>query len=92
MNRLTQTLRALLPSCQEAIRLQSDALDQKLPLSRRIGLRFHLSICVWCARYGRQLMFLRAAAQQCDQDPAPEPTLPPAARERIKRRLQADTK
>ncbi len=92
MNRLIETLRALAPNCREAIRLQSDALDRPLPLLRRIGLRIHLALCIWCLRYGRQIKFLRTAAQHCDADHGLAPTLPPEARERIKRRLQAGAK
>jgi hypothetical protein len=88
MNWLTKTIRALSPNCKEAIRLQSEALDHPLPRIQRIGLRMHLALCAWCSRYGKQIKFLRAAAQQCDHDHAPAQTLPPAARERIKQALE----
>jgi hypothetical protein len=88
MNWLAKTVRALSPNCQEAIRLQSEALDRPLSWMQRIGLRFHLALCVWCSRYGKQIKFLRTAAQRCDHDHDPKQTMPPEARERIKRRLQ----
>jgi hypothetical protein len=89
MNWISQTVRALLPSCREAIRLQSDALDQPLSPVQRTGLRIHLWLCKWCRRYGRQIRFLRAAArahpdQLCRHEPH---GLPPEARERLKRAL-----
>lgn len=92
MNWLTQTVRALSPNCREAIRLQSDALDRPLPRLQRIGLRIHLALCVWCLRYGKQIKFLRTAAQHCEYDPEPEQALPVEARERIKRTLEAGKK
>ncbi len=88
MNWLIKTIHALSPNCKEAIRLQSDALDRPLPLLRRIGLRIHLFLCVWCSRYGKQIRFLRVAAQRCDHEHGAAPALPPKARERIKEQVK----
>ena len=90
MNWLIKTIRALSPNCKEAIRLQSEALDHPLPPLRRIGLRIHLALCVWCSRYGKQIKFLRTVAQHCDHEHQPKYELPPEARERIKRALQGN--
>ena len=99
MNRLTNLMKLLArgvadlsPSCKEATRLQSAALDRKLTLLQRLGLRFHLVLCKWCRRYGKQITFLRSATQRCAQDEqhSPPQALPSEARERIKRRLQTD--
>jgi hypothetical protein len=89
MNWLVNTVRTLSPNCREAIRLQSEALDRPLPWLQRIGLRIHLALCVWCLRYGRQIQFLRIAAKHCDCEQEPKQTLPPEARVRIKRALEA---
>ncbi|MDD5140958.1 MAG: hypothetical protein PHY43_11940 [Verrucomicrobiales bacterium] len=89
MNWLIKTIHALSPNCKEAIRLQSDALDRPLPLLRRIGLRIHLFLCVWCSRYGKQIKFLRTAAQHCDHEHEPAPALPQEARERIKEQVKS---
>jgi hypothetical protein len=89
---LARVAAGLSPSCKEAARLQSAALDRKLTLLERFGLRFHLLLCKWCRRYGKQITFLRSAAQhsaehnQC----SPPQTLSPEARERIKQSLQTD--
>ena len=88
MNWLVKIIRALSPNCKEAIRLQSESLDHPLPPLRRIGLRIHLALCVWCSRYGKQIKFLRTAAQHCDHDHEPKQTLSPDARERIRCALQ----
>ena len=90
MNWLAKSIRALSPNCKEAIRLQSDALDRPLSRLQRIGLRMHLALCVWCSRYGKQINFLRAVARRCDYEHEAKQTLSPEARERIKRRLQAE--
>jgi hypothetical protein len=92
MNWLAKTIRALSPNCREAIRLQSESLDRPPSLPKSIGLRIHLVLCIWCSRYGRQIKFLRTAAQRYDHDHEPKQILPREARERIKRALEAGKK
>ena len=92
MHWLAKIFRALSPSCKEAIRLQSEALDRPLSRMQRGGLRIHLAMCRWCSRYGEQIKFLRTAAQRCDRDHDAKQAMPPEARERIKQRLQAEIK
>ena len=80
-------------NCKEATRLQSEALDHKLPFRKRLGLRIHLMICKWCCRYGKQVRFLRDAAHE-HPDKVSEPVaekLSDEARERIKRKLRAES-
>jgi len=90
MNWLSRIFRVLSPTCQQAVRLQSEALDRPLPRLQRLGLRIHLVLCSWCARYGKQIQFLRAAAQRREhEDSAPGSTLSAEARERIKRALES---
>lgn len=88
---LTRGVRELSPTCKEATRLQSDALDQSLPWRQRFGLFLHLLICKWCRRYGRHLGFLRTAAKKCAElEPEPVEKLSPAARERIRQALKGE--
>ena len=47
-------------TCKEAHKLMIRAQDARLPLARRMGLRFHLFICDACANFNRQLAWLRA--------------------------------
>src|SRR5205814_4684397 len=78
------------PRCKTATRLQSEALDRKLPLRQRCGLRVHLLLCKWCRRYGKQITFLRDTAHEHPDDmaePVPQ-RLSDEARERIKQRLR----
>jgi hypothetical protein len=85
-------LRALSPNCKQASRLQSEALDHKLPFLQRVGLRIHLLICKWCRRYGQQLRFLRKAAHEHpdEQIKPADQNLSASARDRIKERLRAE--
>ena len=98
MNQIADIVKALFrgagglsPSCREAARLQSKALDGGLLLSERVGLRIHLFLCKWCRRYGNQITFLRETAHMYDlkmTEPA-SPGLSDEARERIKKRLRS---
>lgn len=94
MKPLTQGAAELSPSCKEAARLQSLALDHPLRPRQRIGLRIHLILCKWCRRYGRQIRFIRAAAlKHGKHEPGlPPQSLRPEAREGIKRRLLEEGK
>lgn len=95
MNKITSALKrgfaTLMPSCRDAARLQSVALDGKLAWVKRLGLCFHLLMCKWCRRYGKQIRFLHHAASEHPDNlvEAVPQSLSPEARERIKQRLRA---
>lgn len=91
---LARGIRDLSPSCKQVVRLQSAALDRKLPPHQRLGLRIHLLLCKWCRRYGKQITFLRSATRQHGHEDQllPPRTLSLEARERIKQRLQVEGK
>jgi len=92
MKWFTTLAKALSPNCKQASRLQSEALDHRLPLFQRFGLRIHLLVCKWCRRYGEQLKFLRNAAHDHPDElikPADQ-NLSASARDRIKQRLRAE--
>ena len=89
---LARVVSVLSPSCKQASRLQSEAMDRHLGFFERLGLRIHLLLCGWCRRYGEQLQFLRIAAHQCERDDDQSQSnhkLSPEARERIKQKLQS---
>ena len=81
--------RLLSPTCRDATRLQSEAMERELSSAQKFGLKIHLMLCRWCRRYGFQLRFMRDAirrepARLVEQSAG---ELPPEARERIKRTL-----
>src|SRR5437773_5814364 len=91
MKSLVRGIAEFSPSCKEATRLQSAALDHKLPFRQRFGLRVHLLLCKWCRRYGKQITFLRNAAHEHPDEmaePVPQ-KLSDEARDRIKQKLRA---
>jgi hypothetical protein len=88
---LVRRLGDLSPSCKEAARLQSAALDRKLMPRETFGLCVHLLVCGWCRCYGKQIKFLRQAAKEHAQDELHPPlqALSSEARERIRATLQS---
>jgi len=79
-------------SCKDVTRLISDSMDRSLPLGKRIGVRLHLMICRFCARYERQLLLIRETLRRIADPPEPPAALSPDAlspevRERILRAL-----
>ena len=78
------------PRCRDITRLLSQELDHPLPWHRRLLIRLHLTVCVWCERYGEQLRSLRVFSRcfperGCERG---DTVLPPAARERLKETLR----
>jgi len=79
-------------SCRDVTRLISESMDRTLPIGKRIGVRLHLLICRFCARYERQLLLIRdtvrriAAAEGEEAGLTPE-LLSAEARKRIRELL-----
>jgi hypothetical protein len=46
-------------SCKDVTQLISESMDHSLPLGKRIGVRIHLLMCRFCARYEKQLLLIR---------------------------------
>ncbi|HLX27657.1 MAG TPA: hypothetical protein VKV24_04100 [Casimicrobiaceae bacterium] len=50
-----------LVSCREASRLLSLREEMRLPAWARVKLALHLSVCIACSRFARQLGIVREA-------------------------------
>jgi len=59
-------------TCKEASRLISEGMDRRLSLSEKIVLRLHVRICDACARFTRQIGFLRRALKNYPGPDDPE--------------------
>jgi hypothetical protein len=72
------------------VRLMSESLERRLSIRERLGLRLHLFVCAWCARYLNQIKSLRFILRgQSSELPAElRHSLPNGARERIARAIQ----
>ena len=69
--------------------LMSESLERRLSMREWLTLRLHLLVCAWCARYLRQIRFLRSVlrGRQAITDEL-APSLATDARERIANALQ----
>jgi hypothetical protein len=80
-------------SCKDVTKLLSESMDRSLPLGKRVGVRLHLLICKFCARYERQLLLIRETARRLAATvEAPGEsfggTLSEEARERIRKSIK----
>ena len=73
-------------TCKDISKLISESLDRKLPLRKRIGVKFHLMMCSLCRTYNRQMLALRSTLQRAS-DAVPPERLSDEARGRIKKSL-----
>lgn len=51
-------------NCKEVSRLVSESMDGQLSWNQRLGIRFHLMMCRYCARFSKQLEQMRTFIQQ----------------------------
>lgn len=76
-------------NCEEASALNSRSLDQKLSLSQRMSLRFHLLMCHQCRRYLKQITLIKAASKKFNQHIEDTSSkLSDEARQRIRDKLE----
>ena len=73
-------------TCKDITRLVSESMDHTLPLTQRIKIRIHLGMCKYCARFEKQVRFLRTLCQKHEETPS-QSTLSAKARERIRHAL-----
>ena len=80
-------------SCKDVTQLLSESMDTSLPIGKRVGMRLHLLMCKFCARYERQLLLIRETVRQivgAEDRPGepPSDTLSEESKERIRRSLR----
>jgi len=54
----------ILPSCSDVSHIYSQAMDHTIPWRKRLGLRLHLIMCIWCRRNAKQFQLMRYFARQ----------------------------
>lgn len=87
---MMRLMNRFLPTCQEVSHLTSQAMDESLPLSKRLGMRLHLMMCVWCRRNAQQLELVRNLARKQSAAQSSSSQLSPDARERLSKMLEDD--
>ena len=81
-------MRHWLFSCKRVSALISQSMDRKLPLYKRMGIQFHLMMCVLCRRYRKQLLLIRSVLQESNRrNDSPCDKLPADARGRIEKEI-----
>jgi hypothetical protein len=88
MNTMTRLMNRVLPSCKDVSSLTSQAMDESLSLSKRLGLLMHLGMCVWCRRNAEQLRLMRDLAHGRAQSENRQAELSSDARKRIAQSLK----
>ena len=80
----------VIPSCREAMELQSRALDEHLGLGKRMLLRVHVMMCKICRRYGNQLELVSEITKEAPDKASFEKSqpMPEEVRARIKESLE----
>ena len=81
-------------SCKDVTQLISESMDGSLPPGKRIGVHIHLFMCLFCARYKRQLLLIRETVRRLaslEETPGGlfPGTLSEDARERIRQSLRS---
>lgn len=76
-------------NCKQASALMSRAMDENLPLGKKMALRVHLFICDGCTNFSSQISLLRKAARSFrERPPGKDLHLSDEARQRIHRAIQ----
>jgi len=80
-------LKSLQP-CKKMVPLMSESMDRSLTLAEWLQLRLHLIVCAWCARYLKQIRFIRQILHEDVMTANSFAVLDTKARERITRSLR----
>jgi hypothetical protein len=76
------------PKCRGVVKLLSQSMEVKLPVTTRVRIGFHYLICIWCYRYGKQLRALRKITSLLPEHVDSQEALPYSSKERIKQVLR----
>ena len=82
----------VMPSCKEAMELQSEAIDHKLPIHKRALLWMHCAMCGFCRRYGKQIRWLSQKLKALPHafDFGREKPMPPEMKDRVRSKIQCE--
>jgi hypothetical protein len=90
IEKIVAIIARITPPCHDITRLLSQSMDRKIPLHKRLAIRLHFQICVWCKRYGQQLAVIREASRSIPEhsERVVDSSLSESARQRIKEALR----
>lgn len=81
-------------NCKKVSRRVSESMDRNLAPHQRLFTRIHLLMCKYCARFRKQLLFLRETARFIEYSPDDLETstlLSSEARNRMKQMLRTQS-
>ncbi len=70
-----QVMKMWMFNCKEVSKLVSQSMDRELSFSKRMGVRFHLMMCRYCARFGQQLKRIRVLLHSQKEENIPSLTI-----------------
>lgn len=79
-------------NCREVSRLVSESMDREMSLGQRLGIRFHLLMCRYCARFGQQLKRIRILVRRQTEDSVPPLAMDTKAKDQLKRLLKESSR
>jgi len=80
-------------SCRKISAMISQDMDKKLSITKRLGVRLHLMMCVFCRRYQQQLQFIRSLITEQDDNRKPsKERLSREAKKRIIKKLKDEAR
>jgi hypothetical protein len=90
IEKIVAIIAKITPPCHDITRLLSQSMDRRIPLYKRLAIRLHFQICVWCKRYGQQLTVIRQASRSVPEhsERIMNSFLPENARQRIKQAIR----
>ncbi len=89
--RMMRIAARMMPSCKDVSGDMSRAMDERLPVRKRLAIRLHVAMCSFCRRYEEQIRLLRSGAEayaEPDRNETEE-KLSSSARDRIRGKLAA---
>lgn len=81
-------------SCKEIMKLVSDGMDKKLPLTERLALNLHLKLCGACREAADMVKTIHRCADKCRESEdqlAPSECLSEESRTRIILELERES-
>ncbi len=82
-------MRLWMMNCQEISKKVSESFDRPLPIWQRLGIRMHLLMCKYCARFRRQILLLHKALQAFDIPAKEAESLSTEAKDRIRNAIRS---
>lgn len=77
-------------NCKDVSHLVSQSMDMELSFTKRMGIRFHLLMCKYCARFEQQLTRIRELIPSKEKDQVPSLKMDDKAKKKLKKLLHKD--